>query len=666
MVGQCLNSADSLSHGSAALHLGNDSALIEHTGLSLELRYEQCLGQLAEKLAACVTAALETGQTEPTYNPSPSQTAALQALVETISQAFDKVVVAIALPHTNQFGETNFTINHRVATPALQICGNGSQCLPSPLETALELGQTFAIKEICQLQTRKDVSAWQIANGEQLIGWLLVRWLSVNPTGQLMGSLPLQARQFSLQAPLVQRAIAQTVVAIKQICLTQAQHQRQLDLTAQNRELTQANQFKSEFLANTSHEIRTPLSSILGFTHLLREQGVDLKNLRHHEYLNIILTSGQHLLALINDILDLSKIEANQLDLTQEVIEVQPVCQIVLALVKEKAHAKGLNLQLDVAPSAQRLVADPLRLKQMLFNLLANSIKFTQRGTVGLQVTATETAVYFTVWDTGIGISPEKQGLLFRPYAQIRNEVVGDSEGTGLGLALTQKLAELHGGKVKLVSEVNQGSRFTICLPKLPAIAEPASQLISDLPLAKPPQCSDLEQAVTRQLIAKVVAPDNSDVALKVAKPAPFTSARVLQNRYPLPLANGIVADNTILVVEDHPLNARLVKTYLKKLGYQVTLAQDGTEMWQVLERSHPALILMDVCLPEVDGLTLIQQLRADYRYQAIPVIVQTAMAMTGDREACLASGANAYISKPIDLEALARVVAEYITQSGQ
>jgi hypothetical protein len=280
----------------------------------------------------------------------------------------------------------------------------------------------------------------------------------------------------------------------------------------------------------------------------------------------------------------------------------------------------------------------------MLFNLLSNAIKFTRQGTIGLQVTATEAALHFTVWDTGIGIPLEKQALLFRPYSQIRNEVVNGNEGTGLGLALTQKLAELHGGKVELVSAVNQGSRFTICLPKKTTIATPTNATVSSA------QPEELRRYTTS---VKTAAPGEVELAAISSPPC--------QPKSQTSLPDDEVAENTILLVEDNSLNARLIKTYLRKLGYQVTVAQSGIELWRALERSRPALVLMDVCLPEVDGLTLTQQMRADHRYQTIPVIAQTAMAMAGDREACLAAGANAYLSKPIDLEALARVVAEYI-----
>ncbi len=172
-------------------------------------------------------------------------------------------------------------------------------------------------------------------------------------------------------------------------------------------------------MANTSHEIRTPLSSIIGFTHLLLAQGYDSTRERHQEYLNIIQSSGKHLLALINDILDLSKIEANQLEVQWETVNVPALCRNVLALVKEKAGNKGLKLLLDIDPNVTTLVADPLRLKQMLLNLLFNALKFTTTGTVGLKVLKKGVFVHFTVWDTGAGISQKIRRNCFNPISKL-------------------------------------------------------------------------------------------------------------------------------------------------------------------------------------------------------------------------------------------------------
>ncbi len=382
-----------------------------------------------------------------------------------------------------------------------------------------------------------------------------------------------------------------------------------------NQELQQISQLKSEFLANTSHEIRTPLSSILGFTHLLREQGFNPGAVRHQEYLRIILTSGQHLLSLINDILDLSKIEANQLDLNWEIVEIAPLCQTIVMLVQEKANDRGLQLKLEIVQPAQDLYCDPLRLKQMLFNLLSNALKFTKVGTVGLRVEQDDRSTHFTVWDTGVGIPEDQLNLLFRPYQQLPHTATPQAEGTGLGLALTQKLAELHHGTVRVNSELDRGSRFTVSLPILSSFMLP------------------------------------TDVQNPAIIPVPLQQLPLDQRRL----------SSQILLVEDNADNAQLLIAYLCKLGYEVTWAKNHTDLWQSLRADRcPALILMDINLPGVDGLTIIRELRQQPAYGALPIIAQTAMAMSGDRAVCLEAGATEYLTKPLDLNRLAQVLNCY------
>ncbi len=457
-----------------------------------------------------------------------------------------------------------------------------------------------------------------------------------------------------LQQLFLQRSAQQFGMAFRTTQLLQSAQQQSINLAQKNRELAQVSQLKSEFLANTSHEIRTPLSSILGFTHLLREQGFSPDNLRHQEYLRIILSSGQHLLALINDILDLSKIEANQMDLQWQPIEVKPLCQIALMLVKEKANDKGIALKLDIAADCDRLEADPLRLKQMLFNLLSNALKFTDRGNVGLKVTAADQFLRFTVWDTGVGIAADQQALLFRAYKQLPQTENTRSEGTGLGLALTQKLAELHGGWIEVTSTVGEGSAFTVMLPIAPATAILPPSLTTTTPLTQ----------ITTQVTTQVTAQVTTQVTAQVTAASPTVTTAPLPATSPAapPPKRFRRATRSyhILLVEDNSHNARLVITFLCKLGYEVTWVQDSEAMWRSLTQSLPAMILMDINLPDISGLTLTQELRQHDRYRHIPIIAQTAMAMTGDKEVCLEAGVNDYITKPIDLHHLSEVLARY------
>lgn len=526
-----------------------------------------------------------------------------QRLADELSQALgDMIAIAFPTPDPNQF-----EVQH-------------SAFVSNPPVSCLESGSVITQSKLKHLQAQGWQSAWRIDDASSSIAWLIAVPLSLTIEGEFEDTYFVQ-----LRSTLVRRAITQAVQTVRQARAVQQLQQQCQQLSDRNCELTQTSQLKNEFLANTSHEIRTPLTSILGFTHLLREQGYDFDNVRHHEYLKIILSSGQHLLALINDILDLSKIEANQLDLQQEAIDVPQLCQMALKLVREKADDKGLSLRLEIPEPLPMLIADPLRLKQMLFNLLSNALKFTTHGSVGLDVRVVNHEIQFAVWDTGKGISREQQSLLFKPYAQLPNV---EGEGTGLGLFLTKKLAELHSGWVTMQSESNQGSRFTIGLPLL-------------------------QEATKEWLVTDPIVPSATVSATKQTFSLPVPR---LEKR-PLPRAN---RPYNILLVEDNVHNARLVITCLCKLGYEVTWAKDSAEMWHSLKQPFPALILMDIHLPGADGLTLTRQLQANDQYREIPVIVQTAMAMKGDRERCLEAGAIDYLSKPIDLATLAHMVAKY------
>ncbi|MBD2124517.1 ATP-binding protein [Trichocoleus sp. FACHB-262] len=656
-----------------------------------------------------------------------------QIIVNELRSTLGSGIVAIALPYqtpnpplatTPATSEAilAFRIGH-VAPQQLQRSSNSVP--PIAIATSkpfkFSLGELLPLTDLQTLHDQSDPIAWPILNLDgKALGWLIASDVVCDAVGETKLST-LQAWQGPLRTHLIERLIHQCAIAVQQARQLNATCPQCQNLEARNRELERSNQLKSEFLANTSHEIRTPLSSILGFTHLLREQGFNPSSLRHREYLNIILTSGQHLLALINDILDLSKIEANQLDLQCETTKVEEICRSVLKLVKEKASDKGLELRLDLDPNVTTFVSDPLRLKQMLFNLLSNALKFTTKGTVGLQVRLAGIFLDFTVWDTGTGISYEQQQQLFRPYSQIANAVVSRDEGTGLGLALTQKLAELHGGWVEVESELNRGSRFTVKLPLTPQLnTQPIRECTEALPAistAASPAVSSTsavaESAAKYQVETEITVPHSSPRSnprsnQSSAKPrttpdisSPTSSATPTAQRSRLkrtamqaasPSAQAALRHSTesviaatpeetatgmrvssrpralsthtrpyhILLIEDHVPNAKLLIAYLSKLGYEVTWVKNATEMWQALAISLPALMLMDIHLPEIDGLCLTRELRSYQAYQQLPIIAQTAMAMTGDREVCLEAGFTDYLTKPIDLSALAQMVAKY------
>lgn len=398
--------------------------------------------------------------------------------------------------------------------------------------------------------------------------------------------------------------------------LEQRVAQRTEELKKTNIELEHANRTKDEFLATMSHELRTPLNSILGMSETLLEQRRDPLSEFQQRYLQTIASSGNHLLELINDILDLSKIEAGRFDHHPQIIGVNDLCQSSLTFVKELAARKSIALIYQQATPVSKMYADPRRLKQILINLLTNAVKFTpDHGQVILQVAvdAEQERIQFSVIDNGIGIAPENLHKLFQPFMQIDSRLTREYEGTGLGLALVQKLTDLHGGSVNVESAgvPGKGSRFTVNLP--------LGQAMPDQP---PVQASDIEQA------KKGSAPTS------------------------------ISAEHTvILLAEDNRANILTIGDYLESHGYQVAVAHDGLDAIEKAEALQPNLILMDIQMPVLSGLEAISRLRADPRFAATPIIALTALAMPGDRERCLVAGASEYLSKPVSLKGLIKTI---------
>ncbi len=294
---------------------------------------------------------------------------------------------------------------------------------------------------------------------------------------QLFGGLSLQAtttcRTFTQEEIHLLKRIADQAA----IALFNAQSYERLEQLVKERtqELEQekliseaADRAKSEFLTNMSHELRTPLTSVLGFSNLLLEEIFGPLNEKQQQYVACISSSGEHLLALINDLLDLSKIEAGKEELALEIIQVEEVCQACISLVQQRANSRGLELVLVVSPDVTTCIADQRRLKQILFNLLSNAAKFTPSGSVILKVDKTERKINFSVIDTGIGIAEADLAILFEPFHQLNSELNSKYQGTGLGLALSRKLARLHGGDITVTSELGRGSCFTVYLPEYP------------------------------------------------------------------------------------------------------------------------------------------------------------------------------------------------------
>jgi len=377
-------------------------------------------------------------------------------------------------------------------------------------------------------------------------------------------------------------------------------------------ELTYANRAKDEFLANMSHELRTPLSTILGLSEVLLEQTRGPLTEAQQRALQLITASGKHLLGLINDILEVSKIDAGKLQIHPDIISVKEICESSLNFVAELAIKKSITLDFWNNENISTLYADPQRLKQILINLLNNAVKFTpEKGNVNLEVefNAERDQIQFIISDTGIGIAPDDLQKLFTPFSQLDSALARQYSGTGLGLVLVHKFTELHGGSVQVESEVGKGSRFAIYLPWDPVMTKP-----------------DLSAAI---------------------KPMEIVQATEPPRTFPI----------RVLLADDHETNTWILCDYLQAHGYEVTTARDGVEAVAKAGETLPHIILMDIQIPVLNGMEAMSRLRADPRFESTPIIALTALAMPGDRERCLEAGANEYLSKPVSLKALVKTI---------
>lgn len=559
------------------------------------------------------------------------------------------------------------------------------------------------------------------------------------------------------QQEIAERKRAEAELEAERSQLARRVDERTADLQAANAELARAARLKDEFLASMSHELRTPLNAVLGISEALQEGVYGPLNEKQINSLGSIEESGRHLLALINDILDLSKVEAGKLDLQITPVLVESICQASLRIIKQDAHKKRLKVHTSFDSRVNLIRADERRFKQILVNLLSNAVKFTpEEGEIGLDVVgdAENKKVKITVWDTGIGIPEKDQDRLFEPFVQLDSRLSREYAGTGLGLSLVSRMMTLHEGAISVQSEVGIGSRFVITFPwQGPEVNQEDESLVdyADIPnfsslryallvedsptataqltrylrevgvdvLPQPRGSGAIEQAIKVQpdvIILDILLPDASgwDILAVLKEDArtqdiPVMVVSVIDEREKA-MASGATAcllkpikrselydvlrhvaaqkemaknvetvENTavstsplvdqrsngettavkpkqkprILLAEDNEHNITTFSSYLNAKGFDVTIVRNGVEAVAHAKSELPHIIIMDIQMPQMNGLDAIRHIREEESTKNIPIIAVTALAMPGDEEACIKAGANAYLSKPVSLVGL-------------
>ena len=380
----------------------------------------------------------------------------------------------------------------------------------------------------------------------------------------------------------------------------------------------EANRAKSTFLANMSHELRTPLNAIIGYSEMLEEETRDSGKIENAQDLKKIQSAGKHLLSLINDVLDLSKIEAGKMGLHLETFDVSQVIEEMVTTLQPAAAKNANSIHVHLAKNVSVMKADITKVRQILFNLLSNACKFTDHGTISVNVEQIKVEdrdwIQFQVHDTGIGISAKQKENLFQEFAQADASIARKYGGTGLGLAITHRFVQLMKGQINVESEPGQGAIFTVQLPT--------------------------------HVVIETTESTQSESADKVPAASSETKTGL----------------ETILVIDDDPSVRDLMSRFLTKLNFNVVAAANGEEGIRLAKHVHPLLITLDVVMPDCDGWTVLNRLKSDSQLAEIPVIMVTVV----DNEAMgLELGASNYLIKPVDRDRLAVLVEKHrVTRS--
>ena len=441
-------------------------------------------------------------------------------------------------------------------------------------------------------------------------------------------------------------AAVSAVPASEELWLILAQditEQQQLarELTAKNADLIQLNRLKDEFLACISHELRTPLTAVLGLSSLLKDQTLGALNPRQVHYAQLIHQSGRHLMAVVNDILDLTRIETGQLELVLAPVNLETVCRRAFEQAQQLQLQEGNQTEteldqslfsLALEPDLGLLIADEQRLRQMLAHLLSNALKFTEaHDPIGLKVGHWGGWIAFTVWDTGIGIPAEKQHLIFQKFQQLENPLTRRFEGTGLGLVLTQRLARLHSGDITFVSKEGEGSQFTLLLPPHPPGTDVSAYTFTAAP-----------KTVPASEVGRSSSPRNKSHVVRGKVPGSAGA-------YALDVA-ALQRSQLVLIVEASPQCLEALSDQLMGLGYRVVIARSGTEALEKARRLQPCIIFLNPVLPLLSGWDVLTLLKSNAETQQIPVVM---MATKVDEEQARQRQSDRLLSVPIQPKAL-------------